>query len=96
MKNKGLLFLLAVLTINHLQVFAQQISADEAEVVAKTELRYTKGIDVGIVTTHHFDSIGHTLLYEVVTDVGVNVLVSGNKMCIPVDGSTHVGRFTKQ
>lgn len=62
----------------------QQIDRTEAEIVAKTELLITKGIDVDVVTTHSFDSLGHTLLYEVVTDGCMHVLVTGNRLCMPV------------
>ena len=86
MKKIRLIIIFAALIMYHLQVYAQQMSAAEAAMVAKAELRYTKGIDVSIVTTYQFDSTGHTLLYEVVTDAGINVLISGNKKCIPVVG----------
>ena len=84
MKKIRLIIIFAALIMYHLQVYAQQMSAAEAAMVAKTELRYSKGIDVSIVTTYQFDSTGHTLLYEVVTDAGINVLISGNKKCIHI------------
>ena len=54
--------------------------------MAKTELFYTKGVNANITNVHQFDSNGHTLLYEVVSDRGINVLVTGNKKCLPVVG----------
>jgi len=54
--------------------------------VAKSELLFTKGIDANITEVYQFDSNGHTLLYEAVSDRGVNVLVAGNKLCLPVLG----------
>ena len=65
---------------------AQQVTTEEAIAVAKTELLYTKGLSVEITDVHSFDSNGHTLLFEIVSDAGLNVLVSGNKLCLPVVG----------
>ena len=66
--------------------FCQQVTREEATAVAKTELFYTKGVNANITNVHQFDSNGHTLLYEVVSDRGINVLVTGNKKCLPVVG----------
>ncbi|MBR3959811.1 MAG: hypothetical protein IKJ81_07180 [Bacteroidales bacterium] len=46
----------------------QQVTIEEAIAVAKTELLYTKGFDVNVIDVHQFDSNGHTLLYENVSD----------------------------
>ena len=62
--------------------YSQQVTREEAINVAKTELKYTKGITVNITDVYQFDSNGHTLLYEVVSDRGINVLVTGNKLCL--------------
>lgn len=67
-------------------VLCQQVTREEAVDVAKAELLYTKGLTVNITYIHQFDSNGHTLLYEVVSDRGINVLVTGNKLCLPVVG----------
>lgn len=70
--------------------YSQQVTREEAINVAKTELKYTKGITVNITDVYQFDSNGHTLLYEVVSDRGINVLVTGNKLCLPVVGRYEV------
>lgn len=73
---------------------AQQVTIEEATAVAKAELLYTKGFDVNVMAVHQFDSNGHTLLYEVVSDRGINVLVAGNKRCLPVVGRYNTSEST--
>ncbi len=67
-------------------IYCQQVTHQEAIAVAKSELLHTKGLYVEIANINTFDSNGHTLLFEVVSDAGMSVLVAGNKLCLPVFG----------
>ncbi len=84
MKNRIVFFTIMLFCCGIL--FSQQVTREEAVAVAKAEILYTKGLSVNIANIHQFDSNGHTLLYQVVSDIGINVLVTGNKLCLPVVG----------
>lgn len=66
MKRKILIII--VLLLCYSSMFCQQVTREEAIAVAQTELLYTKGVVATITDIHQFDSNGHTLLYEVVSD----------------------------
>lgn len=84
MKNNILIIILLSFCIKGL--YCQQVTRQEAIAVAKSELLHTKGLSVEITDVYTFDSNGHTLLFEIVSDEGLSVLVSGNKLCLPVLG----------
>jgi|GEM_PF-3535924 ABC-type transporter Mla MlaB component len=66
---KKIAFLFFLVSFCHIKPNCQQVTYQEAIAVAKSELRYTKGLFVEITDVHTFDSNGHTLLYEVVIDL---------------------------
>lgn len=86
--KKNLLLLLFLPVFFHCN--GQQVTPEEAVAVAKTQLLYIKGVDAELSYINRYDSNGHALLYEVVNNLGMAVLVTGNKQCLPV-----VGRYTK-
>ena len=61
---KKIAFLFFLVSFCHIKPNCQQVTYQEAIAVAKSELRYTKGLFVEITDVHTFDSNGHTLLYE--------------------------------
>ena len=65
---------------------AQQVTLSEAKIVGKNAVSDSR---VSVQTTYTFTSQSNrsnVLLYEVVMDDGQAVLLSGNKMCMPVLG----------
>ncbi|MDR0831177.1 MAG: C10 family peptidase [Prevotellaceae bacterium] len=85
MKNKILLFILCLPII----VQAQQVTLDEANIVGKNAIiNFGKSEQKLSVKSSYTlqDEDNNVLLYEIVLDNGQAVLLSGNKMCMPVLG----------
>lgn len=60
--------LILLLTCHFFSISAQQLTRSEVIAVAKTEMLYTKGVNTEVSSIYSFDSNGHTLLYENVSD----------------------------
>lgn len=60
--------LILLLTCLFFSISAQQLTRSEVIAVAKAEMLYTKGINTEVSSIYSFDSNGHTLLYENVSD----------------------------
>ena len=60
--------LILLLTCLFFSISAQQLTRSEVIAVAKAEMLYTKGINTEVSRIYSFDSNGHTLLYENVSD----------------------------
>lgn len=68
------------------QSVAQQVTLMEAESVAVNVLKYENVDSIRIDTVFTMVENGDTLLYEVFFERGESVLLSGNKLCMPVLG----------
>ncbi len=69
-----------------IQATAQQVTIAEAEKVAASVMNYENVDTVLIDTVFAMVENGDTLLFEVYFEGGESVLLSGNKMCMPVLG----------
>lgn len=69
---------------------SQQISLDEAKMAAITRVANQKQISRSTISVsdaaYWNNDNGNTLIYEIVTDKGVTVLLSGNRKCKPILG----------
>lgn len=90
MKKTIIMFFITLGTYLSLSAQSQQISLDEAKMAAITRVANQKQISRSTIlvsdVAYYNNDNGNTLIYEIVTDKGVTVLLSGNRKCKPILG----------
>lgn len=91
-QKKYLILILCIINIVHLEIVAQQqVSVEEAKKAAIQALnnKYSvKGVfsETGIKTVNRLENEKYTIMFEIISENGQAILLSGSKACLPVLG----------